>query len=171
MTLSCKVANKFIVGLASIRKQIYLLSLILIVWDSTVTSKCRKTNFQFKKLWQMTTQSEFHFKHIALLLHVYFKPSRVSNKTNNINHPIMIALKSLKWIRIIKRHVGFLGFLAHLEQNKFWKFFTLKISQPSYLWTDFHDCWLSGLNFFCFGPCLPQNSTQKINNLIRSPVS
>ena len=91
----------------------------------------------------------------------------------HIKKIIEFSIKDLTQKKIIKRHVVFLGFLSHLEQKKFWKFFTLKISQPWYLWTDFLYCWLSmfKVEFFCFGPCLPQNSTQKTNNQQSDPVS
>ena len=71
-----------------------------------------------------------------------------------------------------KKHVVFWGFLAHLEQKKILKFFTLKISQPSYLWTDVHDCWLSGLNFFPWTLFTPKfNSVNQQSDPVSSQLS
>ena len=53
-----------------------------------------------------------------------------------------------------KKTCWILGFLAHLEQKNF-----LKISQN--LWTDFHDCWLSGLNFFALDLVYPNIQLRK----------
>ena len=74
------------------------------------------------------------------------------------------------WIKQ-KKHVVFLGFLAHLEQKKFLKIFHLENFSTLIFMDRFSWLLAFWVEFFCFGPCLPQNSTQKTNNQQSDPVS